>query len=176
MKKTFLITFTMLFCIISMFPQNIDTYKLCMNCELDTADFKEVYTYKATVEMSSPTMSNYLNVPQMHTCWLIKTWGEYSSVVKKTNLNPSVFNKYNLLVYVAATGGGELPAAEIKIYGRGNERYITSYVMPMSLLRNMLYVIVSALIPKEHCFNISCIYDFDKRNVELIKKVTEHNN
>lgn len=175
MKKAILIIAACASTLLS-FSQHIATYDVCMNCELDTADLKEVYTYKATVEMSSPTMSNYLNVPQMHTCWLIKTWGEYSSVVKKTNLNPSVFNKYNLLVYVAATGGGELPAAEIKIYGRGNERYITSYVMPMSLLRNMLYVIVSALIPKEHCRNISRIYDFDKRNVELMRKAMEYNN
>lgn len=39
----------------------------------------------------------------------------------------------------------------------------------------MLYVIVSALIPKEHCRNISRIYDFDKRNVELMRKAMEYN-
>ena len=175
LKKAILIIASCVY-VLQMYSQHIATYDVCMNCKLDTTNFKEVYTYKATVEMSSPTTSNFLNVPQMRTCWLIKNWSEYSSVVKKADLSPSVFNQYNLLVYVAATGGGELPSVEIKVYSRDNEQYITSYVMPMTLHKNMLYVIVSALIPKEYCRNISRIYDFDKRNVELMRKAMEYNN
>ena len=174
MKKAILIIAACTSTLLS-FSQHIATYDVCMNCELDTTNFEKVETYEATIEMSSPTTSNYFNVPQMRTCWLIKNWSEYSSVVKNTNLNPSVFNQYNLLVYVAATSGGTLPKVEIKVFSHGNERYITSYVMPMTLHRNMLYVIVSALIPKEHCRNISRIYDFDKRNVELMRKAMEYN-
>ena len=82
LKKAILIIASSL-CVLQMLPQYIATYDVCMNCKLDMTNFKLVYTHEATVEMSSPTTSNFLNVPQMRTCWLIKNWSEYSSVVKK---------------------------------------------------------------------------------------------